>query len=247
MRPISKLEDRVANFFTHNRRKLDDQGQRFSSEPTQTELAQFLDPDHYYNLRVRDDIERLSVSAALLPYWLVLIGAGILFAGAIWAPQNELEEEPWPLAARLLGCLALSLLFLMFVYTHNAVQKTKGVHFIFDKLKRSLELPRYKITLSTDQMHSLFLLQSKNLSGFWTCELSVITRLGQGEFVRYSLGIDARPKRIYKLSRTLAEYTGISLGTLKLNRKTLKTLGLDLKTVFGKGKFIGQTEQKGTL
>jgi hypothetical protein len=241
MRSISKLEAKVAGFFTSHERKLDKNGQRFSSEPTEVELAQFLDPDHHNNIKIWDDIEKLSSAAVLIPWWLVMVCSGILFAGAIWAPPEE-GAEVWPLSWRLLGCLVISLLLFISAYVLNAIQKAKGIYFIYNKIKRTLELPQYKVTVTSDQIHSLFLLQARNFSGYWTCELSVLIRIEQGGFVRYSIGIDARPKRLRELGKTLAGYIDVSFDTLKLNRKTVNALGLDLKTVFGKCKLLEQKE-----
>ncbi|MHC4545288.1 MAG: hypothetical protein ACYTDW_02490 [Planctomycetota bacterium] len=227
VRPITRIEARIAGFLTSHKRKLYEHGQLLSSEPTQVELAQFLDPDHHNNIKIWDDIERLSSAVALIPRWFVLVSIGMLFALAIWAPP-ERGVTPLSLAGRLLGCLALTLLLFISVYMLNATLKAKGIYFIYDKLNRTLELPRYKITLVPDQVRSFFMLQVVGSS----CELSVLTEMEEGRLVRYSLGINARAKKLRELGKALGEYLSVPFSTLKLDRKARKALGLKWKDVW---------------
>jgi hypothetical protein len=120
----------------------------------------------------------------------------------------------------------------MSFYILNAIQKAKGAYFIFDKLNRTLELPRYGITIANDRVHSFFILCSATPSGRRACELSTLVKIDQTGLVRYSLGIDASRKKIQRPGKALAEHMSVPLATLNLNRKKRKALGLKWKDVW---------------
>jgi hypothetical protein len=232
LRRISKLEARIGKFFDSSPQKLNKNGHHLSCDASELELARFVDPDHNQNLSISDTPESVSASAALLPWWLAVGGLAALFVLALWVPP-EGKSEPVSLStARLVGCAVVSVFVLMSFYMVNAIQKTKGTYFIFDKLNRTLELPRYGITIADDQVHSFFILCAPTLSRGRACELSILVRIDQTGLVRYSLGIDGSRKKIQRLGKALAEHMSVSLATLKLNRKKRKALGLNWKDVW---------------
>jgi len=201
--------------------------QVFETEPTDVDLAQFVDPDiKSASFCVTETPESITAKPATLPRWFIVLTLTMFFALVIWAPRNDeiYPETKREYTIRIVGSVIFASFCLVSFYFINRSQRSKGNYFIFDKIERTLSLPRYNVNLSPDQIHSFFQLYAKRPGSTWACELSVLTKLKGIRLYRYSVVISPNRKKVERIAQQLSELLSVPLRILELDRKTRQTL-----------------------
>jgi len=202
--------------------------QVFESEPTDAQLAQFVDPaGKSSSFRVTETSESITAKPSTLPRWFVILSLAIFFGLVIRGLWNE-ETRPettreW--VTRIVGSITLGVLFLVSVHFLNRKEKLKGDYFTFDKIERTLNLPQYSTKLTPEEIHSFFQLCGKHRSsGTWAFELTVLAKVEESRLARYSVVIDPSRKKVEKIAKQLSESLSVPLRTVKLDRRTRQAL-----------------------
>jgi hypothetical protein len=195
----------------------------FDSEPSDQELAAFIDPFPVTSvgLRIVETPRTISGVATTIPLLFVLICelpvAGIL----IWLDlQGRLPAGGLP---RPLLYVFASLAFagpLVVIHFINQAIVASGKFFALDKMASTLELPRYGLALSKASIRRF--VEVRGFKGgrekSWVRELTVLAETKDGHISRYAVALDSFmfsfPKR-RQIGEELSEFFGVPLTQLK--------------------------------
>jgi hypothetical protein len=206
----------------------------FDIEPTDSELAKFLDPEgRSVSVRVEDTAERLIAQPRGFPLWFVMICLAIPLGGYAGIMVYEVVQrklDPLHLVGVPLACGAVGFFFALFRWM-NRGQVSKGDFFVLDKDLKILTLPRRGLQIRDDQIrcfvevHANYVVwRDREEAREWLSELSVLVNTDHGEIARYPVITCMRIRLVTRIAITLADFFGVERRLLKVNEKTRKRL-----------------------
>src|SRR5262249_47005722 len=136
----------------------------------------------------------------------------------------------WDVLGIFMACLAWSLLLGLFWGLHHA-ELRPGDFFVLDKGNRVLTLPRQGCEYRHSQILGFVEVQGwhtvvmpQETLHQWLGEVTVLTRTDQGLIFRQAVVTSEDLRGVRRCARALAEFFGVNLRQLKLDRKTRRRL-----------------------
>ncbi len=198
--------------------------QRFDAEPSDEQLATWVDADDdmiWYH--VEDNANELSVRPAPLPLWIVMFGVSVpVVFFIVWIVSRVVDagfdgiEAVTFLVGVPVALLAGAAVVAVFHVRNLRAERTPA-SFILDKSRQTLSLPRFDVTLphariaAVVEVHGPYRPDETRDTRLSHRELSVLARDEQGSFVRYPLKLIGHRVKTIKAGRALAEELGVPL------------------------------------
>ena len=198
--------------------------QVFDAEPTDAQLATWVDADHdmiWYT--VEDNTNELSVRPAPVPLWFVMVCVSlpaVLFIAWLVSRVMDAGFDGIEAVAFLVGVpmalLAWAGVVALFHVLNRRAERTPA-SFVLDKSRQTLSLPRFDVTLpharlvAVVEVRGPYRPDETREARLNHHEVSVLARDEAGRLVRYPLKLVGHHKRTIKAGRAIAEEMGVPL------------------------------------
>jgi hypothetical protein len=206
----------------------------YDQEPTDAELAEFLDPKgRALGLRIVDSTDELIVEPRGVSLWLAAVSLLIPVIGSAgyvmhrkWHGTFE-PSDSLPLVL----CVITFPLFLGGTHLLNQFICAKGRFCVLDKKKRILSLSRSGEEIRAEQIdcivevHGWHTVREKwhGSDSTWMGELSVLVHGNDGKLVHHAV-LECASYSVAKVGKMLSDFFQVRHRVLKLNWKTRRRL-----------------------